>query len=443
MTPDHVGYTGNCMFFGGGLRLRSIFLLILSILTVGAACAAPMPTELTFANTGTLVAGQATQLSAKLVAGDGPVADQAIEFSVGDWTDLALTDAIGIARVVYTPEEAGEPEAKATFAGTDQYAEVQATTTLKVVVPPPGVISLRLEPEEVASGQSVRVSLTGDAGQDCTAIARFTISPGAGGRWDGNTYTAHKAGRWNVFATHGAVSTKATLTVRPGRANAVEIEPTEAMCGEGQLMVYTVRCTDEAGNTWEPTLHAEAWQATIGDQPANGRFDDANGYTPDLKDKAKTVTIRCTVDGVESPPVRLQVFRRSGLGLILAWDKDTKKFHLCNNPTNPSTGRALEFGENKVGPTTVSVSGSRTSLSATITTVAAPPNSLRVRWAMRGDELLSVQQTSDIKGQQRTTTYSRGRTTSDTGIQDGFWGLIHRLDTPSARTISCASAQQP
>ncbi|MFN3763025.1 MAG: hypothetical protein ACK4WK_07480, partial [Anaerolineae bacterium] len=41
----------------------------------------------------------------------------------------------------------------------------------------------------------------------------FTITPGAGGAWDGNRYTAEKDGIWTVTGTWGTLGDTAVLTV--------------------------------------------------------------------------------------------------------------------------------------------------------------------------------------------------------------------------------------
>ncbi len=406
------------------------------------AHAETQPTALLLIPPAQTEAGRTVQLAAKLTCDGRGLAHRGVTFTVGAWSEAADTDVLGIARVAYETEAAGQVGVRVHFSGTDEYAEATAEGTLTVQAPPATALSLSLEPNPVAAGDKTIARLTGEAGQNCTAKARFGVAPGAGGTWEGATYTSQRAGEWRVTGSYGPLGATETLVVRPGHAAQVRLAPTNTMAARGEVCTFTVICSDAFGNRWQATVPAEAWRATIGEAPAAGSFNDANGYTPGDSDKNQTVTVRCTVNGVESEPAEVRVHGKSGIGLILAWDKDTHRFYLCGNPTNPATGRILEPGENILGPTRVTVSSSVGSLTATVTNVGAPENSLRVRWQVRGEELVAAYQYSTVTGRTKAVTYSRGKTTVDGAYRDGFWGLVHRLDAGAPKAITATTAPQ-
>ncbi len=406
------------------------------------AHAETQPTTLLLIPPAQTEAGRTVQLAAKLTCDGRALAHRGVTFTVGAWSEAADTDVLGIARVAYETEAAGQVGVRVHFSGTDEYAEATAEGTLTVQAPPATALTLSLEPNPVAAGDKTTARLTGEAGQDCTAKARFGVAAGAGGTWEGATYTSQRAGEWRVTGSYGPLGATETLVVRPGPAAQVRLAPTNTMAARGEVCTFTVICSDAFGNRWQATVPAEAWRATIGEAPAAGSFNDANGYTPEDSDKNQTVTVRCTVDGVESEPAEVRVHGKSGIGLILAWDKDTHRFYLCGNPTNPATGRILEPGENILGPTRVTVSSSVGSLTATVTNVGAPENLLRVRWQVRGEELVAAYQYSTLAGKTKAVTYSRGKTTVDGAYRDGFWGLVHRLDAGAPKAITATTTPQ-
>ena len=428
----------------GGIALRYITAMTAALLGLwlAAAHAETQPTTLRLVPPAQTQAGRTVQLAAKLTCDGKALAHRSVTFTVGAWSAAADTDALGIARVAYETEAAGQVGVRVRFAGTDEYKEATAEGIVTVQAPTAATLTLSLAPNPVAAGGKTTAKLTGEAGQDCTARARFGVTPGAGGTWDGATYTSQGAGEWRVTGSYGPLGATETLIVRPGPAAQVRLAPTSTMAARGEVCTLTVTCSDAFGNRWQATLPADAWRATIGEAPAAGSFNDANGYTPGDSDKNQTVTVRCTVDGVESEPAEVRVHGKSGIGLILAWDKDTRRFYLCGNPTNPATGRILEPGENIVGPTRITVSSSVGNLTATVTNVGAPENSLRVRWQVRGDELVAAYQYSTVAGETKAVTYSRGKTTVDGAYREGFWGLVHRLDAGAPRAIAATTAPQ-
>jgi hypothetical protein len=71
---------------------------------------------------------------------------------------------------------------------------------------------------QVAAGNNVSFYATGKSQfgtHDVTTQTTFTISPGAGGTWNGNRYTASQPGVWTVTGTLSSLSDTTSLTVVP------------------------------------------------------------------------------------------------------------------------------------------------------------------------------------------------------------------------------------
>jgi len=173
-------------------------------------------------------------------------------------------------------------------------------------------------------------------------------------------------------------------------------------------------------------------------------------YTPDAADGGSTLDITATVDGTVSNTAQLTVATSSGsggVGLILAWDKDTQKFYLCSDASNPQAGIEITAGTNTYGnDIQVKLTVTRsTDQTATIINGGVPSNSLRVRWYMRSGSLYRSYEYATIDGTRHTATYSRGRTSVDSArSQVGFFGLTHNLDADPPTTVTYGGAiEQP
>jgi uncharacterized repeat protein (TIGR01451 family) len=105
-----------------------------------------------------------------------------------------------------------------TWTVTATYQELVATATLTVTPGAPATLSLSPKAATIASGQvqtytAASADLCANPLGDVTANTAFTISPAAGGTWNGNIYTAEKDGTWTVTGTWGTLVDTALLTV--------------------------------------------------------------------------------------------------------------------------------------------------------------------------------------------------------------------------------------
>ena len=263
-----------------------------------------------------------------------------------------MTGADGVATCAYlVPVGAplGDVPTGAAYAGSaDRDASSDdATLTINDV---PVRAGLTIVPDHVRAGEKVTAIYRDADLNDLTARTRFTISYGAGGAWDvgsdpDNVYTSARAGSWRVTAVYGAQTAAATLTVDPNATltpMSVSIAPGEAWMTTAQTLTYTVTAKDPFGNPWSASPEPGDWEL---DEVA-GAFDDACLLTPSAPSVGR---LRCTVNGVLSNWADLMVIDPTGPGPFLAWDKDTCRFYLCANPTDPQTLEITGSGAYDVG----------------------------------------------------------------------------------------------
>jgi len=297
-----------------------------------------------------------------------------------------------------------------------------------------------MNPDDIAAGETSTAKVMG-GGEDLTDRATVYIQYGAGGSWNNNVYTSAKAGTWTVTAVYGSLSATTQLTVNPGAATSLTLSPKTASITTAQTQTYTVVATDAQGNTWTPDVLDITWA-----EDGAGGFGGTMTYTPAPGGGAETVTITATVGTKTSDPATLNVVAVGGpTPLVLAWDKDTRMFYLCDDAGNPAAGIPLAVGANTVGGVTVTVTqASSTDLTATVTNGAAPPNSLRVLWYLRNGALDKCYSYSTISGTTHTAVYSAGRTSVDgRRAQVGFVGLAHNLNADPPTAITYSVVQQP
>ncbi|MEN6547450.1 MAG: Ig-like domain repeat protein [Armatimonadia bacterium] len=377
--------------------------------------------------------GQTVQLTAKLTAGGTPIPGQPVYFSVTGLPTfskvLATTDAAGVAAVPYGPLTIGDKTITAKFSGVSPYKATTGTGTLTVAAAAPTAITLTVDPTSVASGGTATCTVLGDNGVDYTDVCTYYVQYGAGGSWANNVYTSAKAGTWNVTAVYNTLADTKPLTVMPGAAASVTLTPATATINPDATQEYAVTATDEAGNTWTPATGDITWA-----EDGAGSFAGFV-YTPDeVGDAGSTVTITAAVGGVTSNAATLNVNAATGAGAILAWDKDTRKFYLCSNASDPQTGTEIT-GSGDYGGIAVTVSGTGTNV-----TVTAGGASLRVMWYLRSGSLYKAYQYSNgTSAGSKTATYDGRRTLVDGAWKTGFWGLTHTID---AGTTSYGSAEQ-
>jgi len=138
-----------------------------------------------------------------------------------------------------------------TWTVTATYQELVATATLTVTPGAPATLSLSPKAATIASGQvqtytAASADLCANPLGDVTANTAFTISPAAGGTWNGNIYTAEKDGAWTVTGTWGTLVDTALLTV-------TNVPPTARAGGpyaaaEGSPVLFDGRGSSDPGN---------------------------------------------------------------------------------------------------------------------------------------------------------------------------------------------------
>jgi PKD repeat protein len=84
--------------------------------------------------------------------------------------------------------------------------------------------------------------------RDVTNQTAFSISPAAGGQWDGNTYTAALAGTWTVTGSIDSLVDTTSLTVVPGPLSTVAVSPATAFVLPGSTVEFQASGQDVAGN---------------------------------------------------------------------------------------------------------------------------------------------------------------------------------------------------
>ncbi|MEN6547449.1 MAG: Ig-like domain repeat protein [Armatimonadia bacterium] len=383
--------------------------------------------------------GQTVQLTAKLTAGGNPLAGQSVAFSVaGTAVASATTDAAGVAAVPYGPLTIGNKTITAKFSGVSPYKATTGTGALTVAAAAPTAITLTLEKPagtpvtNVVSGEAVTCKVLGDNGENLTGSCTYYAQYGAGGSWSTvaprNIYTSAKAGTRNITAVYNTLTDSAPLTVAAGAATAVTLTPETATVNVGDAQAYVVTATDAAGNVSTPAAADITWSE-------DGAGDIAGyTYTAVAGDAGKAVTITATVGGVTSADATLNVNATAGAGTILAWDKDTRKFYLCSNATNPQTGTEIT-GSGTYDGVPVVVSGTGTNV-----TVTAAGASLRVTWYLRSGSLYrAYQYSNNTSAGSKTATFDGTRTLVNGTWKSGFYGLTHTISGGSA---SYGSAQQ-
>jgi hypothetical protein len=101
-------------------------------------------------------------------------------------------------------------------AGLDYTSRTDTGAAYLINLAYPNQITVTGSLTQVATAHTVSFYTTGKTRfgiQDVTTQTIFTISPGAGGTWDGNRYTSALAGTWTVTGTLGSLSDATSLTV--------------------------------------------------------------------------------------------------------------------------------------------------------------------------------------------------------------------------------------
>ncbi len=215
---------------------------------------------------------------------------------------------------------------------------------------------------------------------DATGAALFGIDAGAGGSWSGNVYTSENPGVWTVTATVDGVSDTATLTVQQGtywiylplvmrnyapmpdlRVAALTVDPAAAL-STGAPVTITVVVENvgdaAAGPFWVdlydnpdplPTAANQTWNMLCGTTPLADCYGIAwyvgGGLAP-----GQSVTLT-SLGGYQADQTHwLGHFVTSGAHNLYAF-ADSWNWSV----TNGAVEERNEGGDNRRGPTTVSV----------------------------------------------------------------------------------------
>jgi hypothetical protein len=121
----------------------------------------------------------------------------------------------------------------------------------------------------------------------------LVAAPGAGGGWDGATFSTTLTGTWRVTATHRGLTDTALLTVTPGAVARVVVSPTAIALDPAEVFTFTAR----AYNAYDYSLTGITftWSVTHG----GGDIHPSQGvFTATLADGVYSETIVALADGV-------------------------------------------------------------------------------------------------------------------------------------------------
>ncbi|NLE43146.1 MAG: hypothetical protein GX620_00365 [Chloroflexi bacterium] len=153
---------------------------------------------------------------------------------------------------VYTSQYAG------VWTVRGQYSGLQDTATLTVT--PASAVGLTVNPGAATITAGSRVTYTVTAVDtfgnvfNVTNETSFGIpASGEGGSWAANVYTSQYAGVWTVQGQYSTLQDTATLTVTPGSAIAITVNPGSATITAGASRAYTASAVDTFGNSYDVT----------------------------------------------------------------------------------------------------------------------------------------------------------------------------------------------
>jgi trimeric autotransporter adhesin len=172
----------------------------------------------------------------------------------------------------FVSEKAGSFMISGTFAG------LSSTTLLTVIHSSLASIALSPQTSSIPAGsnQIYTIAASDVFGNtwDVTPFAHLSIDDTAQGSWLSNSYSSAKAGTWTVTGTYSGLSTIASLTVIPGAAVRITLNPPTSTIIAGETETYTTTATDSFANSWDCTS-----SASMGVDPmASGSFDSEH-YT--------------------------------------------------------------------------------------------------------------------------------------------------------------------
>ncbi len=247
------------------------------------------------ANPTVVAAGSTTStVTALLTFSGNPLSGETVTFSASGLGTLSplstTTNPQGQATTTFTP---------GSTTGTATITARTLTNTLTQTISVPIINSITVSPSTstITAGTTRSYIATGSDGLGnswpITNIVVWGIDSGAGGSWNGATYTSDNAGNWTVTATLGGIYGTATLTVNHASATSITVAPTTATLTSGQSQAYTATAHDAYGNTWDVTSSATWSVVQAGD---GGSWVQSTGtYT---SSKSGTWTVRTTLGAV-------------------------------------------------------------------------------------------------------------------------------------------------
>ncbi|MDM7998689.1 MAG: hypothetical protein QUS33_01480, partial [Dehalococcoidia bacterium] len=148
---------------------------------------------------------------------------------------------------VYTSQTAG------TWTVTGTYGPLTDTATLSVVASSASYIIISPDSATITAGNSQSYTAQSfdqfsNLIADVTNYTVFSITPAAGGGWNGSTYTSANAGNWTVTGTYIGLTDTANLTVNAGTLDHIVISPDTSSITAGSTQTYTAQSFDAFNN---------------------------------------------------------------------------------------------------------------------------------------------------------------------------------------------------
>jgi hypothetical protein len=192
------------------------------------------------------------------------------------------------AQNVYTSHMAGNYAVQVSYGGKLAFASLTVTHSTDTS----NIVSLSMTPSlsEVFAGSTQSYSATAtdlfgnswDATADISISNGWTISTGAGGYWNGASYTSEKAGTWIVKANLGIISDTASLTVNANSAllGHIAISPKTATVTAGTAQKFTAFAYDKFGNSLGDVTSFTSFSSSGGSVNANSVTANSVGSYP-------------------------------------------------------------------------------------------------------------------------------------------------------------------
>ena len=176
--------------------------------------------------------------------------------SLATWSIPVGNDGGSWTKNVYTSHTAGTYAVQASYYGKLATASLTVTHSTN----PSNLASISISPPQssVAAGQTQSYTATAtdtygnswDITSAVSAAQGWSITFGAGGSWNGATYTSQVAGSWTVTAVYLTMTAAARLTVNANHAllSQIIINPHNANTVAGGSQSFTVEAYDQFGN---------------------------------------------------------------------------------------------------------------------------------------------------------------------------------------------------